>query len=381
MKMGVMGSLLLAALATVSVRAGSPDDVLLSVEDVKLTRAELDADVAKLLEVRKAQIPTDQLAEAKKVFSEQLARQFMMKTLLRREAAKKGVKVSEQDRQKVEADFVKANASRPHAPKSLAEFAEKYPFGKDRALQEFEDGVLFQKLLAQEVQSKIKIDAKRVDQMFQNVSSNNAVMAKKALEAEAKIKEIKKQFEGLKDVDLARKFAAVAKEKSDCPSKEKGGDLGKFERGRMVKAFEEVAFKLKPYTVSDPVKTQFGWHLIMVTEKLPAVEAKGDTPAVPERVHASHILLNARAASKAMTREQIEQSLKRQEEQTALRNYFAKLQKAAKIEAPGFPNLLNKPAAERPIRRKPAPKGAKAVGTKPAPKRKVIESKPVEIKR
>lgn len=66
-------------------------------------------------------------------------------------------------------------------------------------------------------------------------------------------------------------FNKLAKELSEEPgAKESGGDLGFFAKDRMVPEFAEAAFSQKPGTVSDPVKTQFGWHVIKVTEKKPA---------------------------------------------------------------------------------------------------------------
>ena len=376
MKVGMIGTLAVAALAvagcgkkddgaaaTDAPKAAAkaetkaapvdPNAVMVSVNGKTLTRGKLDADVEAVLKMQKAQIPPEQMDEAKKVYGERLAQQFLMQTLLLDEANKKGIKVSDEDRKKLEAEFVKANASRPGAPKSFAEMAEKSPFGKERGLKDIEDSLKIQKLLEQEVTSKIKVDEKKVDEIVNDAQ-------KKALDAEAKIRTLKKSFDGLTGAALTNKFAEVAKANSACPSKEKGGDLGEFTHGQMVKEFDEVAFKSEPFKVSDPVKTQFGWHLIMVTKKTPAVEAKGDTPASPEKVQASHILLSARAVP---SKEQVLQGMKRQQEQQAMGKYFEGLRAAAKIEAPGYPNLLPKPPA---------------ASAKPAAK--AIESKPVEVK-
>jgi peptidyl-prolyl cis-trans isomerase C len=72
-------------------------------------------------------------------------------------------------------------------------------------------------------------------------------------------------------------FASAAKEKSICPSKRDGGDVNWFPRaGNMVEAFAKAAFALKPYEMSEPVKTQFGYHLILVTGRKPGQEVKFD---------------------------------------------------------------------------------------------------------
>jgi len=75
----------------------------------------------------------------------------------------------------------------------------------------------------------------------------------------------KDQAEKLKSqLDSGADFASLAKKHSTCPSRKKGGDLGEFQKGQMVKAFDEVVFKKEVLKVHGPVKTRFGFHLIQV---------------------------------------------------------------------------------------------------------------------
>ena len=62
-------------------------------------------------------------------------------------------------------------------------------------------------------------------------------------------------------------FAETAKEHSNCPSGQKGGDLGEFGPGQMVKEFDEVVFSSELNQVHGPVKTQFGYHLLEITSR------------------------------------------------------------------------------------------------------------------
>ena len=70
-----------------------------------------------------------------------------------------------------------------------------------------------------------------------------------------------------KEIKAGKDFAELAKKHSEGPSAPKGGDLGFFGKGQMVKAFEEVAFTMKKDQISEPVRTRFGYHIIKMMEK------------------------------------------------------------------------------------------------------------------
>jgi peptidyl-prolyl cis-trans isomerase C len=119
------------------------------------------------------------------------------------------------------------------------------------------------------------------------------------VEAEDDAKAILEQLKGGAD------FATLAKEKSKDPGAAEGGDLGYFTKDQMVPEFAEVAFKMYPGQLSNPVKTQFGWHIIKVEDK------RTKQPPEFEKV-----------------KDQIENFLARK----AQTDFIAKLRQTAKIE-------------------------------------------------
>jgi peptidyl-prolyl cis-trans isomerase C len=100
------------------------------------------------------------------------------------------------------------------------------------------------------------------DDAVKSMTAEEEVHARHILvDTEEEAKAIAEQIKGGAD------FATLAKEKSKDPGAADGGDLGYFVKGQMVPEFSEVAFKMYPGQVSNPVKTQFGWHIIKVEDK------------------------------------------------------------------------------------------------------------------
>lgn len=73
-------------------------------------------------------------------------------------------------------------------------------------------------------------------------------------------------LKAMEELEKGVAFEELARRYSQCPSRKRGGDLGFFGRGQMVKEFERAAFALKVDEVSQPVKTQFGYHIIKRTK-------------------------------------------------------------------------------------------------------------------
>ena len=144
----------------------------------------------------------------------------------------------------------------------------------------------------------------------EQVKASHILIKVKPDATEAEKAEAMKKIEQAQDKLLkGEDFAEVAKTSSEGPSAPKGGDLGYFGRGQMVKPFEDVAFSLEPGKVSKVVKTQFGYHLIKVEDKKPESTIPFET-----------------------VKPRIEQFLKQQEVQKEIKKYIDNLRKDAKIE-------------------------------------------------
>lgn len=116
-------------------------------------------------------------------------------------------------------------------------------------------------------------------------------------------------------LNSGEKFEDLAREYSTCPSKQKGGNLGDFGRGAMVPEFEKAAFALKEGEISDPVKTDFGYHIIRINKKN---EAKKNTLSD--------------------VKQEVYSDLRRLKEQTAYVDKIKELQEKYKIEKKEFKN-------------------------------------------
>ena len=251
-----------------AVEAKAADEVSVLIGGtVKIMKSEIDArmaDFVKYSEQMGSPVPADQLAEMRKEMIEGMA----MQKALEIAADKANITVSDDDVNKFIAD---------NTPEGMTFDDIVKQQGADPAeiRKELKANLKIEKFMKSQVPEVTVTDEDAKEQFDKIVKENGEDCLKKPEsvtashillkctdeDADAKKAEIIK----LRERILAgEKFADVAKETSDCPSKANGGSLGEFGRGQMVPEFEVASFTQEIGKVGEPVKTKFGWHIILV---------------------------------------------------------------------------------------------------------------------
>ena len=204
--------------------------------------------------------------------------------------------------------------------KSFAQALAEIHVSETDFRNEIKKAMLIQKLMEKEVYSKISISEKDArifydnnPQFFQEPERIRASHILIKLDKPADESQRAKALKKIEDIQTRLKngenFAELAKEFSEGPSGKNGGDLGVFDRTKMVKPFSEAAFALETGEISGIVETQFGFHIIKVTEKLPKTKLKYED-----------------------VKERILQTMRRQKIQEATATYLDQLKKTANIQ-------------------------------------------------
>jgi peptidyl-prolyl cis-trans isomerase C len=298
---------------TATTVKASPAEPVVKVNGTMITREELDRAIKVMAgQNRMGQQPAAPTKEAE----DAVLNQLISAELLYQAGAKLGMadldkQVADklaQGKAKFPNDAAYENAlkSSDLTPKSLEELIRKDTVINNLIVKEIVPKVSVSDADAKKFYDDNKDKFKRGEQIR---ASHILCQVDPQAKAEEK-KKAKEKAEGLlKQIKAGKDFAELAKTNSDCPSKEQGGDLNFFGKGQMVPAFESAAFALKPGEVSDVVETQFGYHIIKVTEKKAAGETKFDE-----------------------VKPRIVDYLKNEKIQKAINDYVTQLREKAKIE-------------------------------------------------
>lgn len=237
-----------------------------------LDRAEFDKKYAKMTKaftVRKKDIP-EGLAQR---YKESILKQLVDKELLRQAIAKDGIKVEEAALEKEFAEYKKMFRT----DENFQRYLKSSEVSIDQIKGNISHNLAVTALL--EKQGNLSVTDDEIKAYFEKnkaryevkeqVRASHILFKVGKKDDKAKDAAAKKQADDVYKLAIAKgaDFAALAKKHSQGPTAPRGGDLSYFTKGRMVPAFEKVAFAMKPGEVAKPVRTQFGWHVIKVTDK------------------------------------------------------------------------------------------------------------------
>lgn len=232
---------------------------------------------AKKVILRGQTVPPEQQA----TFDKQTIEQMISAELLYQAAAKQDIKdldkqidaklAQGKERFKSEDEFKKAMKDLEMDEKALREYTRR-----DILISSFVETNFVSKVAVTEAEVRDfyekNLDKFKRDETVKAshilIGVDSKASADEKTKAREKADKLKKELSGGAD------FSELAKSNSTCPSSQQGGDLGFFGKGQMVPSFEKAAFALKPGEISDVVETQFGYHIIKLTEKKPAETAE-----------------------------------------------------------------------------------------------------------
>jgi len=247
--------------------------VVATVNDKEISRSEVDKAQEYIMMQYRDRIPPDQMGQVKPALWKQALENLINQNLLLQEADRKSI---QPDKKAVDDRLAEISKRFPD-PEAFQKMLVSMGMSEKDFQQEISQNLKIESLLSKSVGDSKEVTDEQIKSFYndnpENFKMPEGVRASHILitiEPDDKPEDkTQKRLEASRlkgQIDQGADFAELASKHSSCPSKSRGGDLGFFERGKMVKPFEDAAFEMKTGEVSDVVETQFGYHLIKVTE-------------------------------------------------------------------------------------------------------------------
>jgi peptidyl-prolyl cis-trans isomerase C len=252
--------------------------IAVQVNEHELTHETLDRDVKIRIEGKMKQ-------EAPHLSTEELRRravmtvvdQFVKRSLLLDESDKSGVLIAPHEER---AAFERIRGQVEKDGKTLEDVMAETPLGPEHMRNEVRVGLRISKFLSTRMPRLDQITSEEVaqyrakfsDQLKapETVAASHILISTNEKDTSEERTEKRNRTESIfRDLKNGAEFATLAKKHSSCPSRQRGGDLGTFPRGQMVKHFEAAAFNQAVGEIGPIVETRFGYHIIRVNDKFP----------------------------------------------------------------------------------------------------------------
>ena len=234
--------------------------IIAQVNNYKITFDEYNAELERMLAKFHLEVPTE---KAKKRALEQLIDAYLLLEV----AKESGIKVPNDDIEECFVDLMLKYDSENEFQSML----ETSNITTDIVKERIHNDLLIKEFVTTNFPNECEISSEKLKDVYQenkdSFRTQEMVKASHILvqgQDDVSLQKINKIRES---IESPRDFHRIASECSDCPSYLQCGDLGFFTRGKMVKEFENIAFELEVNEISQPVKTQFGYHIIMLTER------------------------------------------------------------------------------------------------------------------
>ena len=302
--------------------ATDPNKVLAEVNGKPIKQGEVDNEVENMMKRARRKLPPERLAQMQGQFTMQAVDNLVMKSLLLEAIEKDGIKISDDE---VAAEFEKFKAQLPEGM-TIEQIQQNNNMTEDEIRETIKLEMTANKLITQHTDDKITAPTDEdVSKFFEEnkerfatpetVTAKHILFACKPTDDESVKKEKLAKAEKIRAELLAGgDFAKLAMENSDCPSKERGGNLGSFSKGQMVPPFEAAAFSQKIDEIGPVVTTDFGYHIIVVEKHQ-----------------------DAKTVTLDEVKDRIKQIMTSQQRQKAAQQYVAELKAKANISYPGMP--------------------------------------------
>lgn len=250
----------------------SPTNAVVSVDGEILTLGDLRMEAnMRLSSISGAPLTPEMMSQMRSLVIDQ----YISRTLILNEAKRRELSVSDEDLQK-ELDDIKKMIP-PEV--SIDEMLDKSPLGREAMLQHIKNKILIEKVTDKLADENIKLSKEEVDEFIEKnkadltlperVEASHILLLFDPKDDDSTKAEKKKKLEDIrKQITEGADFAEMAKKHSQCGSAEAGGNLGEFDRTRMVPEFTAAAFSQKVGEVGPVIETQFGYHIIRVEKHL-----------------------------------------------------------------------------------------------------------------
>lgn len=318
--------------------ASQQTDIAVTVNGSAITEADIDAKIEPQIKKMSSMMAPNYLEQYRKRMRKQALEGMIIEKLMDEKIKQAGITVTDKDADDKLKEIAARQGTTVEKIKSMMK-AQGQDF--DKIKEQIKKGLQYERFMDTQWNGKIDVNEAEAKQYYEQnkkqfetpeqvKASHILIKVAPGASDEDKAKAKAKAEQLLKKAKAGDDFAKLAKENSEGPSSTKGGDLGFFKKGQMVKPFDDAAFALQPGQLSDIVQTQFGYHIIKVTGRKEA----GTT-------------------SFEDAKEKIMQMLKQKKQGEFYKKYITALEAAADIVYP--PGKEPKPAAPASLKPKTAP--------------------------